>query len=195
MTELALHSDISGPRGERVLVRRSARRRKTVSIDRRDGDLVVAIPAAFSARQEREWVTRMVDSLTRRDAARAPRAGRSDQDLMRMALELSDAHLDGRTRPASVTWSSRQNRRWGSCTPTQGTIRLSHLLRDMPDWVVRYVLMHELAHLLHSDHGPSFQALVARYPQAERARGFLDGVSHARDLGLDLEDDAATGAA
>ena len=39
----------------------------------------------------------------------------------------------------------------------------------MPSWVVDYVLVHELAHLLASGHGPQFQALVARYPHAERA--------------------------
>ena len=36
-----------------------------------------------------------------------------------------------------------------------------------------YVLVHELAHLAVADHGPRFQALVARYPRAERAVGFL----------------------
>ena len=50
-------------------------------------------------------------------------------------------------RPAGVTWSSRQRQRWGSCTPSRGTIRLSTQLHGMPDWVVDAVLVHELAHL------------------------------------------------
>ena len=44
MSDLVLHEHVAGPRGERVLVRRSARRKRTVSITRREGDLVIAIP-------------------------------------------------------------------------------------------------------------------------------------------------------
>ena len=43
----------------------------------------------------------------------------------------------------------------------------------------------ELAHLAVPDHGPQFQALVARYPRAERAVGFLI----AKDLAPDDPDD------
>lgn len=40
-----------------------------------------------------------------------------------------------------------------------------------------YVLLHELAHLLHAGHGPQFWALLESYPRTERARGFLEGVA------------------
>lgn len=49
----------------------------------------------------------------------------------------------------------------------------------MPSWVVDYVIMHELVHLLVPSHGPQFWALVEHYPKAERARGFLEGFSTA----------------
>ncbi len=197
MNDLAHHEHLSGPRGERVLVRRSARRRRTVTITRRDGDLVVAIPASFSARQERQWAQQMVDQLVAKES-RAQPTRRSDTDLMRMAREVSEAYLGGRAHPTSVTWSTRQNRRWGSCTPLDGTIRLSHQLQGMPDFVVRSVMMHELVHLLVPGHGPEFWALMDRYPQAERAKGFLDGVSWAKDLPQgafddDTDDDTAGG--
>ncbi|ATG52466.1 metal-dependent hydrolase [Brachybacterium vulturis] len=204
MNDLVLHEHVAGPRGERVLVRRSARRRRTVSISRRDGDLLIAIPATFSARQERQWVTKMVDQLVSKEARRAP-ARRSDDALLRMAREVSELHLGGRAHPSSVTWSSRQNQRWGSCTPTDGTIRLSHQLQGMPDYVVRSVMMHELVHLLVPGHGPEFRALMANYPLAEKAQGFLDGVSWSKNLpgsgpeaddGVDDgADDGAAGAA
>jgi len=95
-------------------------------------------------------------------------------------LTLKDA--DGAT-PLSVAWSTRQNGRWGSCTPADGTIRLSNRLQGMPDWVIDYVLVHELAHLLEAGHGPRFWELVGRYPRTERARGYLEGIAaaeHAR---------------
>jgi predicted metal-dependent hydrolase len=49
----------------------------------------------------------------------------------------------------------------------------------MPDYVVDYVLVHELVHLIEPGHDDRFWALVARYPRAERARGFLEGVEQA----------------
>ena len=52
----------------------------------------------------------------------------------------------------------------------------------MPAWVVDYVLLHELAHLLETGHTPTFWRLVERYPRAERARGFLEGMALASGL-------------
>jgi hypothetical protein len=80
---------------------------------------------------------------------------------------------------------------WASCTPAEGTIRMSRRLASLPDWVADYVLLHELAHLLEPGHGPRFWALVQRYPRTERARGYLDGVSAAAQLPIvdDLSDD------
>lgn len=43
----------------------------------------------------------------------------------------------------------------------------------MPGFVLDYILMHELAHLLQPNHSPDFWALVNRYPLTERARGYL----------------------
>jgi predicted metal-dependent hydrolase len=82
---------------------------------------------------------------------------------------------------------ANQGSRWGSCTPVDRTIRLSSRLQGMPSWVVDYVLVHELAHLLVPGHGPDFWALVEQFPRTERARGYLEGVS--ATAGLDLSDD------
>ena len=169
-----------GPRGEEVWVRRSRRRRRSVEIRLRDGRLVVAIPDTYSRTQEREAISSLIDRYGAKMAAHAP-AARSDDDLSALAAELSDRHLGGRAVPRSITWTSRQNQRWGSCTPSTGTIRLSDRLQGMPDWVVRSVVMHELVHLIEPGHGPAFQELLHRYPLAERADGFLRGYARALD--------------
>lgn len=166
-----------------VEVRRSRRRTSTVSAYR-DGDrTIVSIPARFSRAQEREWVQRMLDRLADKEQRRRP----SDEGLEARARELSEKYLGGRARPSSVRWSTRQGRRWGSCSLPERSIRISTRVRGMPEWVLDYVLLHELAHTLHSGHGPDFWALLDSYPRTERARGFLEGHAFARDVGPEDE--------
>lgn len=163
-----------------VDVRRSARRRRTVSAYR-DGDrTVVLIPARMSRAEERRWVSVMLDRLAAQDARLRP----SDEALLARAGELSQRWLEGRARPASVRWATNQGARWGSCTPVDGSIRLSSRLQGMPSWVVDYVLLHELTHLLVPGHGKDFWVWVDRFPRTERARGYLEGVSATAQLGL-----------
>ena len=169
-----------------IEIRRSARRRRTISA-RREGDrLIVMLPAGLTADEERAWVAKMAARVDQRTARSA--AGRTDAALMTRALALSAEHLGGRARPAGVRWVSNQETRWGSCTPSTGQIRLSHRLRSLPPYVVDYVLVHELAHLLEGGHGPAFWALVNRFPRTERARGYLEGVAAAAGLDLDGDD-------
>ncbi len=169
--------------GVTVEVRRSSRRRRTVSAYRQEGRLVVLVPARLTSAEEGEWVRTM---LARVNASEA-RRHRSDGDLLVRAAQLSASYLDGRARPASVRWVGNQETRWGSCTPSEGSIRLSDKLKGMPGWVVDYVLLHELAHLVVPGHGPDFWALLGRYPRLERARGYLQGV--AASAGLSLSDE------
>jgi predicted metal-dependent hydrolase len=161
-----------------VEVRRSKRRRRTVSAHR-DGDrIVVMIPATMSRAEEAEWVETMVARLERSERRRKP----SDAELLRRARALSDRYLGGLADPESVRWVDNQQSRWGSCTPGDRTIRLSVRLQGMPAWVVDYVLVHELAHLLEPGHDAAFWSWVDRYPQAERAKGYLLGWSAAARL-------------
>lgn len=169
-----------------VEVRRSQRRRRTVSAYRDGERVVVLIPDRFSRAEETEWVERMLARL----AAREERIRRTDAELLARAQRLTARYLSDhahRVTPASVRWVTNQNGRWGSCTPDDGTIRISHRIQEMPDWVIDYVLLHELAHLVVPSHSNHFWELVARYPKSERARGYLEGISAA--TGLVLSDD------
>ena len=164
-------------------VRRSGRRRSTVTAYREGGRTVVLIPARFTRAQEHEWVNRMLTRLSAQERRRRP----GDGELMSRALALSERHLRGLANPVSVSWVTNQNSRWGSCTPADRSIRLSTRLLGMPSWVLDYVLLHELAHLVVPSHNAAFWELVNRYPKAERARGYLEGISAA--TGLVLADD------
>jgi hypothetical protein len=155
-----------------VEVVRSARRRRTVSA-RREGDrIVVSVPARISRAEEARWVALMVERVLAGERKQRP----SDGELVARAAELSARYLAGRATPTSVRWVDNMASRWGSCTPADGTIRLSRRLAGMPSYVVDYVLLHELAHLLVPGHGPTFWKQLEGYERLERARGFLEGV-------------------
>ena len=156
-----------------IEVVRSARRKRTISAHR-DGDrIVVSVPARISRAEEQKWVALMVARVLASEAKLRP----SDDELLERAQTLSAGYLGGRATPASIRWVDNMSSRWGSCTPSDRTIRLSRRLSGMPQYVVDYVLLHELAHLLVPGHGKAFWAELAGYPQLERAQGYLEGVS------------------
>ena len=180
-------------------MRRSARRRSTVDA-RRDGNtVIVSVPATMSRAQERHWVEKMLDRLERQDQRRRPGRRAGDDELAARADRLAHEHLDpagpdGRwPRPVSVRWTRPMRTRWASCTPADGTIRVSERLREVPGWVLDHVLVHELVHLREGNHGPAFRALEARYPRSERAIGYLEGLSAGAglEIGGDADDDGA----
>ena len=168
-------------------IRRSRKRVRTVTAWREGDRTIVAIPARFTRAQEHEWVRRMLARLAAQERRRRP----SDDELMTRATELAAKYLGGRARPTAVRWSTNQGRRWGSCTPSDGTIRISDRVRGMPRWVLDYVLLHELAHLLHAGHGPEFWAELDAYPRTLRARGFLEGYAYAAERGVSTPPDEA----
>jgi predicted metal-dependent hydrolase len=177
----------------KVEVRRSRRRRRTVSAYR-DGDtVVVLLPASMSTADERHWVAEMLRRLERGETRRRSPGRSSDAELMARARQLADRYLDGQPQPSSVRWVPPMRTRWGSATPADGTIRISDRLRGTPSWVLDYVLVHELAHLVEPGHTPAFWDLVGRYPRTERAIGFLHGLATAAGLAIaspgDDEDD------
>src|SRR3954447_18377551 len=167
-----------------VEVRRSHRRTRTVSAYRKDGKVIVMIPARFTRAEESEWVDTMLVKLARNEQ----RGRRTDEQLMRRARELSREYLHGRAVPASVRWVSNMTTRWGSCTTGEGTIRLSDRLRTMPTWVIDYVLLHELAHLIEPNHDARFWGWVDQFPRSERAKGYLEGIAAAANLELEACD-------
>jgi predicted metal-dependent hydrolase len=161
----------------RVEVRRSSRRTRTVTAYRERDTIVVLIPQRMSRVDERTFVKDMVEKVLAREArASAPRG---DDALASRARELAAIYLapalDHVPEPTAVSWVTNQQQRWGSCTPSTGVIRLSHRLQPLPAWVVDYVLLHELAHLVEPTHSERFWNLVGRYPAAEKAKGYLEG--------------------
>jgi hypothetical protein len=143
---------------------RGTRRRKHVEASLVGDRLRVSFPKWMSLADAQEAAEELAERMRRRiDPARIDVASRA----RRLAREY------GLPRPKKVQWSSHQTQLWGSCTPADSAIRVSDRLAAYPSWVLDYVLVHELAHLLVEHHGPAHDDLVNRFPLAERARGFL----------------------
>lgn len=160
-----------------VIVRPSARRKRTVTAYRQGDQVIVLVPARMSRSEQQRWAERMVTRIT----AKEGRGVRGDEDLLARAQLVAERHLPelnlARIPSLSVRWSSRQRRRWASCTPLDGTIRVSDRLRDVPEWVLDTVLLHELAHLVEVNHSPRFHQLADRHPRTADARLWLEGYS------------------
>lgn len=178
--------------GEQVVVRRTARRKTGLSAFFESGQAVIAVPARLSVEDESYWVPLMVARLEQGAKQRNGRRGvpASNDALMERALRLSKTFLASRAIPVSVRWVTNQNSRWGSATPARKSIRISHHVQGMPDWVLDYVLLHELSHLIHADHSPAFWAQMAGYPHLERAKAFLEGASFAAARNISGTNDA-----
>jgi predicted metal-dependent hydrolase len=150
-----------------VIVKRSARRKKTVQARMVDGNLVVMAPASISERELAEHVSSLKARMEQRMGPR------DDAHLARRADHLNRKYFDGALSWNAISYSDRQMKRFGSCTIEDETIRISSRMRDAPQWVEDYVVLHELAHLLEPNHNGRFKELVGRYPLTERAIGYL----------------------
>ncbi|GAA1413580.1 metal-dependent hydrolase [Glutamicibacter uratoxydans] len=160
-----------------VRIIRSAKRQKTVSSQWKQDRLVVQVPARLDEKTERAMVEQMIQKYRQSKARRE--ASTTSDALDARASVLDQQYFGGAARPASVRWVSNQNKRWGSASLHQRTIRLSDSLLHTPGWVQDYVLVHELAHLAapKDGHGPLFQSLLNRFERREEADQYLAGFS------------------
>ena len=159
---------------------RSVRRKKTVSARLLNWDTLEIRAPADLRRTELDPIIRHLAERTLRQRAKQ-RDFVSDEGLETRARSLNRKYFDGTLRWRSIRFVDNQNSRFGSCSPGRGTIRISRRLASTPPFVIDYVLVHELAHLIEGNHSPAFWKLVRRYPKTERALGYL--------MALQLESD------
>lgn len=161
---------------------RSARRTLAVEIDR-EGRVLVRAPLRCPQREidrflrsRAAWIAGKQEAQKRRallhpepDAAeRAALIARAKAELPpRVAYYAARMGLS----PAGITVTGARTR-FGSCS-ARGRLSFSWRLMAYPDAAVDYVVVHELAHLRHMDHGPAFYALVASVLPDHRARRAL----------------------
>ncbi len=179
----------NGTQTLQVTIDRSPRLSKTVRWSVKDNILTMRVPLRMAERD----ILRMLDDI--KDKAfkqmRRRAAHQSDETLEGLAKTLNHRYFNDELRWRSIRWVTTMEKRLGSCTvggESDGEIRISAKLQKWPRYVLEYVVAHELCHRRVADHSAEFWQLVARYPQTERARGFIDGIAFAEaspDLTLD----------
>lgn len=162
-----------------LIARYDNRLRKTVRWTVQHDQIVVRVPRHLR-RPELERILDQVVEKVRRQRARARR--RQDRDLHARAEAINRRYFGGELNWHTIRWVTNMEKRLGSCSSggsTDGDIRISERVRHWPDYVVDYIIAHELAHRKHPNHSRAFWDYLARYPLAERARGFLEGIAYA----------------
>jgi predicted metal-dependent hydrolase len=150
---------------------RKERRKRSISAFRSAGIIEIHIPARLSKRQEIELIPEMIAMVLKREA----KARKGDEQLLQISLKILEEYLpDFYERPTSITWRN-MNERWGSCTTVDGTIRISERLINAPDYVLNYIIFHELIHLRVHAHDENFYQYLNRYTDQDRAEAFLEG--------------------
>ncbi len=131
---------------------------------------------------ERAWAEKLGAKIL---AGKRRRELNDDDALLVRAQALNRHYFGGRLQIADIRYVTNQHQRFGSCTPTQRTIRIADRVAKLPPWVRDAVIVHELAHLAEPNHSDRFWKLANAYPLMERARGYL--------MALGLDDDEGDG--
>jgi predicted metal-dependent hydrolase len=154
----------------------------------REGEILLRVPYHLPKRELGHLLDDVAKSLDRL-RNRAANA-RTDDDLQARAIYINHTCFRGELTWQAIRWVDNMRARLGSCTnggSTDGHIRISERIRHWPEWVVDYVIAHELAHRRYPNHSPDFWGYLREaYPLTERARGFIMGVAFAQ--GEVLED-------
>jgi predicted metal-dependent hydrolase len=165
----------------RVNLKRDRRLKKTSRWERLpDGAIYLRVPYRLPGRRIGPLLEQISDQL---DKITTSHARRNDASLLQRAELINQKYFKGSVQFNAIRWVSNMRSRLGSCTRggrTDGEIRLNEKIRSWPDWVVDYVIAHELMHRKHPNHSADFwKDLAVIYPLTERARGFIEGAGFA----------------
>lgn len=157
--------------GVKIKVIRSLKRRKTISARLVGEVLELRVPRFLPLFKVNYYAALFAKKFAKKESKR------SDSFLQKRARLLSGKYLKKRLPGYEIAWSSRQTKIFGICNKKTKSIKISARLKRAPSWVIDYVVLHELAHLLYSGHGKDFWGAVTKYPKTDLAKVFLRGVA------------------
>src|SRR4030067_1352353 len=153
-----------------IKVIRSPNRKKTIQARMVEDTLYVYLTLGMQHEEERKIIEKMKKKI---DKKMQKKQINNDDYLITKFDEVNVKFFQGKLKVNSIEFVTNQERVNGSCTPNKGTIRLSHKLLDMPKWVLDYVIMHEMTHLVHPNHSKAFWTKADESKYTARATGFL----------------------
>ena len=168
----------------KVQIIRSKKRRRTINARVAGDTMLVHAPRNISETELRK----VINNFAARFQKRKLRAElRKTQDLIEIARRFNKEYIDGKLHIAWIEYSAYQDKKFGCCYYQTKKILISHRLSAMPVWVRDYVIIHELAHLIETNHSKAFWSIVHRYKLAERAIGYLIAVGFAPEESRDTD--------
>jgi predicted metal-dependent hydrolase len=169
-----------------VVVEADTRLRSTARWILRNQTVTLRVPRSMSHKQIEE----IIADIGPRIARQRKRARRQiDVDLMERAAEINRTYFGGELSWHSIRWVSNMQHRLGSFTTggaTDGDIRISERIRQWPTYVIDYILAHEICHRKFPNHNPEFWEYLGRYPFAQKALGFIEGIAFADGVEPDM---------
>ena len=147
-------------------------KRKTVSIQVKDGAVIVHSPIGVSedrlsamVNSHREWVEKQLARQEQKNEKYPEPTPVEERKLRAEARVVLKAKLDYFSKIMGLKYGrltiSGAKTRFGSCS-SKGNISFSFRLMRYPEEAIDYVVVHELAHLVEMNHSPRFYAVVAR---------------------------------
>lgn len=162
----------NGQQNIEIQVIRSARKSMALEI-KQEGRVVARVPKHLPEREiacfiekHRNWLIKKLALFEKRLSYSIPPAGELTKEENSQMQELFSSKVEHYAAVMGVTYGRitirDQKTRWGSCS-SKGNLNFNYRLAYLPEELLDYVVVHELAHRIYMDHSENFWQQVAQY--------------------------------